>query len=531
MKKIYNFKQFVNESYNIDEGVLSNLGSKISQWAKQLMTAVKNGIIKLISSGPKKGLPAYMLFTSDEGSIYSQVEKFYKGTPYYDMNNINNLSTANEAVVPMEWDRDDDVPNSTPSEIEADIKRSLKACLEIADKIDASTDEAEKEKLQRELRKIKPYFIYGAPGIGKTQIVAKICDDLGLELLNCDGLSAEPVDFAGVPKVVDIEAPSAENPLGKGVTRSNVNADILPYDNGKKGKGGILFIDEFNRMPVEVQKIFLLLAQQRRLGINYQMPTRWYIVAAGNRKVDDPKGGIVEMGSALQDRFEIVNLVTNPGSLRKYVENTPGLSEIFLPELLDFLDFDASWFHMNDPTAKKLKYPTPRAWEDASRAVRRVIQEYEQKGITELPHNVLAREFQKNVGRDAAIMFLDFYKLAKHIPVKELGLPFTDPDKAPIPSEFTGPTKRSGTNNITDYEHALITAVIRKSKELNITSVEACNFTKWLKRTKCSPEVGSMAISGFVRNNKHLSKSYEATECLDELARMWGAEIGVEFGS
>ena len=62
-------------------------------------------------------------------------------------------------------------------------------------------------------------------------------DELGLNLLNCDGLSAEPVDFAGVPKVIDIESPSAENPLGRGVTRSNVSADILPYDNGKEEKG------------------------------------------------------------------------------------------------------------------------------------------------------------------------------------------------------------------------------------------------------------------------------------------------------
>lgn len=529
MKKIYNFKEFVNESYNLEEGILSNIGGKISQWAKQLMTAVKSGIIRMIPSGPKKGLPAYMLFTSDEGSISDQVEKFYKSTPYYGMNNINDPSLTNEAVVPLEWERSDDVPNSNPDEIEADIKRSLKACLDIADRMDATEDLGEKEKLQKELRKIKPYFIFGAPGIGKTQIVAKICDELGLELLNCDGLSAEPVDFAGVPKVIDIEEPSAENPLGKGVTRSNISADILPYDNGKKGKGGILFIDEFNRMPVEVQKIFLLLAQQRRLGINYQMPNRWYIVAAGNRKVDDPKGGIVEMGSALQDRFEIVNLITNPGALRKYVETTPGLSDVFLPELLDFLDFDASWFHMNDPAAKKLKYPTPRAWEDASRAVRRVIKEYEQKGVSEVPHAVLAREFQKNVGRDAAVMFLDFYKLAKDIPVKKLGLPFTDPDQAPIPSEFTGTTKRSGSTNRTDYEHALFTAVIRKSTEMTITSVEACNFSKWLRRTKCAPELGSMAISAFFSKHPHLYEDKAAFQCLGPLAEEWGLEIGIDF--
>lgn len=530
MKKIFNFQEFVNESYNVDEGILSNIGNKISQWAKQLMTAVKNGIIRLISGGPKKGLPAYVLFNSDEGTIADQVDKFYKPTPFYKMNNLND-TTTNEAVVGLDWDQTDDVPNSTPDEIESDIKRSLKACLRIADQMDSTTDEGKKAELERELRKVKPYFIYGAPGIGKTQIIAKICDDLGLNLLNCDGLSAEPVDFAGVPKVVDIEPPSTKNPLGKGVTRSNVSADILPYDNGKEGKGGILFIDEFNRMPVEVQKIFLLLGQQRRLGVNYTIPNRWYIVAAGNRKVDDPKGGIVEMGSALQDRFEIVNLVTNPTLMRKYVENTPGLSNVFLPELLDFLDFDSTWFHMNDPATKKLKYPTPRAWEDASRAVRRVIDEYKDKGIDEIPHSVLAREFQKNVGRDAAVMFLDFYKIAKNIPVAKLLLPFTDPDRAPIPSEYKGPRKQSATANISDYEHALHTAVLRKSTEITINDVEVCNYVKWIERCNPAPEIGAMVIAAFARKHEEIftQEGGKAILCLEPLIDKFEVQVGIDF--
>jgi hypothetical protein len=506
MKKIYNFKEFVNESYDIDEGILSNIGNKISQWANQLITAVKSGIIRMISSGPKKGLPAYSLFSGENGSIVSQVESFYKGTPYYNMNNINlqNEGITNEAAVGLEWPRDEDVPNSLPDVIKKDIKRSLKAVIKIADQMDAATDPSEKERLQKELRKVKPYFIYGAPGIGKTQIVAEVCEELGqelygqgLQLLNCDGLSAEPVDFAGVPKVVDIEEPSEANPLGKGVTRSNISADILPYDNGKNKRGGIIFVDEFNRMPVEVQKIFLMLAQQRRLGINYQMPERWYIVAAGNRKEDDPKGGIVEMGSALQDRFEIVNLITNVKSLRKYVENTPGMDKIFLPQLLDFLDFQSQWLHFNDPANKKLKYPTPRAWEDASRAVRRVMDEYEENGITEVPHDVLVREFQKNVGRDAAVAFLDWYKVGKDIPVKDLLLPFTNPEKAPIPSDRGGDV---------DYAHALISAVLQKSKEKVLTNDEICAFTVWLDRLGTDDFVSS-SLGNLIKLHPYIKKA------------------------
>jgi hypothetical protein len=216
--------------------------------------------------------------------------------------------------------------------------------------------------------------------------------------------------------------------------------------------------------------------------------------------------------------------------MRKYVETTPGLSDIFLPELLDFLDFDASWFHMNDTDSRKLKYPTPRAWEDASRAARRVIKEYEEKGLSEVPHSVLLREFQKNVGIDAGRMFLDFYKIAKDIPVKELTLPFTDPDRAPIPSEYKGKTKKSSTTNRTDYEHAFLTAILRKSTELpQLTSKEVCNFARWMKRANPAPELGSMVLSSFFEKHPHLQDDYDAMDCLGPLADEYEVEIGVKF--
>jgi hypothetical protein len=216
--------------------------------------------------------------------------------------------------------------------------------------------------------------------------------------------------------------------------------------------------------------------------------------------------------------------------MRKYVETTPGLSDIFLPELLDFLDFDASWFHMNDPASRKLKYPTPRAWEDASRAARRVIQEYEEKGISEVPHSVLLREFQKNVGIDAGRMFLDFYKIAKDIPVKELTLPFTDPDRAPIPSEYKVKTKKSIVSNRTDYEHAFLTAILRKSTELpQLTGKEVCNFVKWMKRANPAPELGGMVISSFIEKHQYLEQDVNALECLEPLADQYEVEIGVKF--
>jgi hypothetical protein len=527
-KRIYNFDEFVNESY-MNEGFFSDLGTKISTWAKNLYKAVKSGIISLISSGPKAGTPRVALFDDSKSeSILDQVNNFYKGTEYYNMNNLQIPETMQESflwedAVPLEYPIPEDVPNYKEEEIKASIKRSMKEIFRIADEMDAAkasgASEDEIDDIYRGILDVKPIFIYGAPGIGKTQIVAQVCDELGkelyghkLSLVNVDGENAEPVDFAGVPSVIDIEPPSAENPIGRGVTRSNVSADILPYDNGRNGRGGIIFIDELNRMPEEVIKIFMKLAQSRRVGNNYKIPNRWYIVAAGNREQDD-KGSVKKLGSALRDRFEAVNFVPTIKGFKRYIE-TSRYKDVVLPELLGFLEFEPIYFHNLDPSLGKTKYPTPRAWVDASNSLARSIRELQAKGITEIPEDVIKREFEKNVGATATSAFLHFYKVAKDIPVKDLILPYTDPKKAPLAKQ-----------DRPDYNFALGAAVLRKSKEMNLTPKEVCNFSEWLVLFADSFDSGDEQASGILTSlfNLHpeLKKDPAMYACLGPLSDRW----------
>ncbi len=518
-KRIANFNEFVNEGY------LQKIGSKISQWASSFMNAVKRGLVRLIPSGPKKGLPVFMYFSGDDGSIQDQVEAFYSGTPFSKMNNLNDPSTITEAAVPMEFPIADDIPNYSAQDIKNDLKRNLRAILKAADAGDDQT-----------VFTVKPYFIYGVPGIGKTQIVAQVCDELGkelygtrLNLINVDGEAAEPVDFAGVPKVIDVEGPSAEYPYGKGVTRSNVNVDQLPTDNGDGNRGGIIFIDELNRMPEAVIKIFMKLAQGRRVGQSYQIPSKWYIVAAGNRKQDEAKNRVIaELSTAFRDRFEFVNYVLKPKEWRKHIETAEykgyKLSDVVLPELLDFVEFQTEWFHNLDPALSKTKFPTPRSWVDASFALKRVIDELQEearakgKELTVVPDKVIIREFTKNVGGEAAVAFLNFYKVAKDIPVKDLILPFTNPEKAPLPSAKPGRA---------DYAHALFGAVLRKSTEIEITSKEVCNFMKWLTLVDSNDFVPS-SITSFIKLHPELAQDPDAMECMDPVAAKYEVDLDYE---
>jgi Cdc6-like AAA superfamily ATPase len=61
----------------------------------------------------------------------------------------------------------------------------------------------------------KPIFIFGAPGIGKTEIVSQVCEELNIELLTVDLQFMDPADFLGVPSVVEV---SSDGKYGEGVT-------------------------------------------------------------------------------------------------------------------------------------------------------------------------------------------------------------------------------------------------------------------------------------------------------------------------
>lgn len=517
MKRIYNFNEFINEGY------LEKIGSKVSSWMQSLKTAIKDGLVKLIPSGSKAGKPMAVAFDPDKGSIEAQLLDFFEGTPYAEM-----AMDANEAQVPLNYPKSQDVLDVKEPELKKMIKTRLRAVLKAGE--EGNSEGVSLGKAPQGVLDVKPIFIFGAPGIGKTQIVAQVCDELGQELygkpLNLafvDGEFAEPVDFAGVPSVVDVDEPSEKDPYGRGITRSNISVNLLPADNGKGDMGGILFIDELNRMPAEVIKVFMKLAQSRRLGQNYTIPSKWYIVAAGNRQEDDPRE-VKQMGTALRDRFSVVNFVPTVGGWRKFIEGGR-LKDMVIPELIDFLEFQQEYFHNLDPSKQLIKYPTPRAWTDAAIGLKRVLDELESEGVTQITDQELINNFQMEVGYDAAAAFVDFYKVAKDIPVKDLMLPFTNPEKAPLPDDKKDP--KSGRPRA-DYAHALLSAIIRKSKESTLTDKEVCNFANYLQRVN-SPEWGNAAISNLFKEHTYLRKDGKAVQCIGPLAGKWGAELGAEF--
>ncbi len=135
-------------------------------------------------------------------------------------------------------------------------------------------------------------FIWGKPGIGKSQSVKQIADEYGIDFIDLRLSQLESADIRGIP-VPDLE---------QGICKW-LPPEFLPFEEIDKfnGTAGIILLDEFNRARPDVLQAAFQLVLDRQVGTHKIMDS-WFIVAAGNLG-DEDRTDVVEMDSALKNRF------------------------------------------------------------------------------------------------------------------------------------------------------------------------------------------------------------------------------------
>lgn len=129
-----------------------------------------------------------------------------------------------------------------------------------------------------------PLFIHGSPGIGKSYIVAEVAQKRDLELVDVRLSQMDPVDLRGVPSIKEDQT----------VWMPPV---FFPKD---KDSEGILFLDELNSAPPSVQAAIYQLVLNRKMG-EYELPSGWRIICAGNRLSD--RGVVFRLPTPLANRM------------------------------------------------------------------------------------------------------------------------------------------------------------------------------------------------------------------------------------
>src|SRR5215471_14000296 len=182
---------------------------------------------------------------------------------------------------------------------------------------------------------VRPVFIWGPPGIGKSALVQDFARQVGLSCVSFLGSQLAPEDLIGVPLIVD--GTSVFCP-----PRSLARAE--PY---------CLFLDELNACSHEVQKAFYSLIHERRLG-EYLLPAGSVVIGAGNRAQDS---AIVKpMSSALLNRMVHVHLKVSHRDWLEWAQEHDMHSLV-----LEYIQTrpDQLW---SQPPKHEEAFSTPRSW-------------------------------------------------------------------------------------------------------------------------------------------------------------------------
>jgi hypothetical protein len=184
----------------------------------------------------------------------------------------------------------------------------------------------------------RPPFIWGPPGVGKSDVVKDTAKAMGLEMVDIRLSMLDPTDLKGFP-IADRERQ----------VMTWLQADFLPKD--KKWKG-IIFFDEANSAPKSVEAPMYQLTLDRRLG-DYTLPEGASIVMAGNREIDRAIAN--RMSSALGNRLIHIEYECH---LDDWI--TWAIEHEVNSELLAFMRFRSELLHKFDANSKA--WPSPRSW-------------------------------------------------------------------------------------------------------------------------------------------------------------------------
>ncbi len=199
---------------------------------------------------------------------------------------------------------------------------------------------AAKRSIRKAIQTRRPVFLWGPPGIGKSDIVKQIGQDAGREVIDVRLAIWEPTDIKGIPyynaeKGTMVWAPPSELPMDPEST-------------------AIIFLDELNSAPPAVQAAAYQLILNRRVG-TYALPKGVDIVAAGNREGD--RGVTYRMPAPLANRFIHLEMKVDFDDFQDWAT----LNKVH-PEVVGYVGFAKQDLYDFDPKSSSKAFATPRSW-------------------------------------------------------------------------------------------------------------------------------------------------------------------------
>jgi hypothetical protein len=244
-----------------------------------------------------------------------------------------------------------------------------------------------KKSLLKAFQVKRPLFLWGPPGIGKSELVEGIANELGGLMIDLRLGQMEPTDIRGIPFYnKDIGkmdwAPPVELP-------DEATASQYPIV--------VLFLDELNSAAPSVQSAAYQLILNRRIG-KYRLPDNVVMVAAGNRESD--KGVTYRMPTPLANRFIHQEMKVDFASWQEWAVNNR-----IHKDVVGYLSFAKQDLYDFDAKSASRAFATPRSWTFVSQLL-------DDASDDDTTMNLIAG----TVGEGLAVKFMAHKKVAGRMP-------------------------------------------------------------------------------------------------------------------
>ena len=190
----------------------------------------------------------------------------------------------------------------------------------------------------------RPIFLWGPPGIGKSELVEGITKELGGIMYDCRLGQMEPTDIRGIPFY--------NKDTGKMDWAAPV--DLPDEDTASQYPIVVLFLDEMNSAPASVQSAAYQLILNRRIG-QYKLPDNVVMVAAGNRESD--KGVTFRMPTPLANRFIHQEMKVDFASWQEWAV----MNKVH-KDVVGYLSYAKQDLYDFDAKSSSRAFATPRSW-------------------------------------------------------------------------------------------------------------------------------------------------------------------------
>ena len=245
-----------------------------------------------------------------------------------------------------------------------------------------------KKSLRKAFKNKRPIFLWGPPGVGKSDIVKQLGQEIDAHVIDVRLSLWDPTDIKGIP-YFDSESSTM---------RWAPPSELPSEDFAAQYKYVILFLDEMNSAPPAVQAAAYQLILNRRVG-QYTLPNNVIIVAAGNRETD--RGVTFRMPAPLSNRFIHLEMAVDWDDWFDWATENRIHNDV-----VGFLTVNKKDLYDFDPKSSSRAFATPRSWTFVSELLT----------DNDVDEHVISDLTSGSVGEGLAIKFMAHRKISSKLP-------------------------------------------------------------------------------------------------------------------